>query len=54
MAGVPARIVGTFEEFLKKRLKENIPNEFVPAGQRVSDKAVHYFWKRFYLKHNED
>lgn len=53
VAGVPAKVVGSFDDFVEKRLKENIPDIYRSKGQRVSKEAADYYWKVFYTEREE-
>ena len=49
VAGVPARVVGTFEDFLKKRLtEETYPDEFRVSGEAVNEQFAKWLWDKFY------
>jgi len=54
VAGVPARVIGTFDEYVEKYLNEKIyPEEMKPKGQKVSDELAKYMWEKFEKKRNE-
>lgn len=54
VAGVPAKIIGTFDDYLAKRRAEApYPEEFKPAGEMISDEAVEWCWQEFYRNHAE-
>ena len=42
VAGVPARVVGTMEDFAKKRIQET---KFSPEKEDGIDKIIEFFWK---------
>ena len=47
--GVPARVIGNFDEFAARR--KNVyryPNEIRPLRQTVNDELEEYMWKNFY------
>lgn len=46
VAGVPARVISSFDEWLSKREKL-YPSELRPAHQEVSDELVQYMWDKF-------
>ncbi len=51
-AGVPARIIGTFDDYAEKCLNhENYPNRMKPAKQTVSDELAKYMWEKFEEMH---
>lgn len=46
--GSPAKVVGTFDEFVKKRRQEKqYPFHLRPVNQQVSDELVNWCWKEF-------
>lgn len=48
VAGVPARVIGKFDDFVEKRLRsERYPEELRPNKQAVSDELAKYLWDRF-------
>ena len=52
VAGVPARVIGTFEDFVNKRYKEDgYPEELRPVGQRISKELEDFCWNEFYKEH---
>ena len=52
-AGVPARVIGSFDDFLKKyRSTTNYPPELKPRRQMVPDELAKLLWKEFDEKHN--
>lgn len=51
-AGVPARVIGTFDDYVKKYEKwTSYPAELKPRGQAVSDELAKLLWKEFDEKH---
>ena len=47
-AGVPARVIGTFDDFVNKRLhEERYPVALRPERQTVSDGMAEWAWKDF-------
>lgn len=53
--GVPARIIGTFEDFLRKRLaEESYPDEFYVSGEAVSEEFAKWLWEQFYRTREEN
>ena len=47
-AGVPARVIGSFDDFVEKRKKDvAYPEELSTCNQRISDELVAWCWKQF-------
>lgn len=46
VGGVPARVICSLDEYMKKR-KTEYPDELKPVKQEVSDELVDYMWKKF-------
>lgn len=53
VAGVPARKICSFDEYLSRR-KSNYPIEFAPRNQEVSDKLAKILWNDFNKRHEND
>ena len=54
VAGSPARVIGRFEDYLKKReAEESYPKELRPKNQEVSHTLAEWCWQRFKKKRNE-
>ena len=54
-AGCPARVIGTFEDYIQKMISaERYPDELKPKHQVVSPELAEYLWTRFDQKHNSD
>ena len=54
VAGVPARVIGSFDDYLSKRAGENsYPDELSPSGEQLSDAAAKWCWKEFYKAHGK-
>lgn len=53
VSGVPARVMGTFDDYVAKRLgMEKYPDEIKPKiGGDVSDALAEYLWERFDRTH---
>jgi len=51
VGGVPARVICTMEEYLRKR-KKDYPDEWRPTKQTVSDTLSDYLWQEFQKKRN--
>ena len=54
VAGVPARKIGTFEEYVKKRKKEVFQNSKLGNIENKKKKKSENMWKEFYEKHSEN
>lgn len=55
VAGVPARVIGTFDDYIERRRKEgSYPPEFAPSKEAISEEAVEWCWKEFYKTHSEE
>lgn len=53
VAGVPAKIIGHFDDFIKKMTEnEKFPEELKPRNQEVSDDLAAILWQKFDIKHN--
>ena len=44
---VPARVIGSFEDILKRRKRNEYPLEEAPNNQRVEKKLENYLWNKF-------
>lgn len=54
VGGVPARIIGTFDDYLAKRRTETpYPEEYKPSREMISDEAAEWCWQEFYKEHVE-
>ena len=52
VAGVPARVIGTFDDYVEKYLNEKMyPEEMKPKGQKVSGELAKYMWEKFEKEH---
>lgn len=50
-AGIPARVIGTFEDFVNKRLQDTAcPQEYAPAHEVVCTELADMLWEDFYKK----
>lgn len=48
VAGVPAKVIGTFDDYVKKYTSEEVyPKELKPRGQTVSTELAKLMWERF-------
>lgn len=51
VAGVPARIIGTFEDFVCKHIEQtSYPSEVSPSHEEVCQELAQYLWESFYKK----
>lgn len=54
VAGVPARVIGTFDEYVEKMTKAGrYPDELKPRKQTVSDELAKFMWDEFDKKHGQ-
>ena len=48
VAGVPARVIGSFDDFVKKALNsDRYPDELKPKGQVISAELAKFLWEKF-------
>lgn len=47
VGGVPAKVIGNFEDVREKRKIEIYPLELAPRNQRINDKLADYLWNNF-------
>ncbi len=53
VAGVPARVIGTFDQVVEKaRHADLYPAELKPRNQRASDELCRYMWEKFDKEHS--
>lgn len=53
VAGVPAKVICSFDDFLKKRLsEESYPKELKPKREEVSEELVKWCWTKFNRERN--
>ena len=54
--GVPARVIGSFDDVLGKRIMEaeNEPPVIRIEAQKISDEVIDWFWGEFYEKRKEN
>ena len=50
VAGVPAKVIGNYEDLYKSRLEANYPRELGPKNQSISKELSDYMWEQFKLK----
>ncbi len=47
VGGVPARVIGSFDDYSAKREKQLYPQELAPKRQEVSAELANYLWEQF-------
>lgn len=53
VAGAPAKVIGTFDDYVKKFMSEKqYPDELRPTRQTVSAALAKYMWEKFDRDHN--
>lgn len=52
-AGVPARVIGSFDEYVEKRKKQYYPQEIAPNKQEVCVELAEFLWKEFDSAHEQ-
>ncbi len=51
-AGIPAKVIGSFEDFVKKRCgEETYPAELTPHNEQISQELADIIWKKFEINH---
>ena len=51
-AGVPARVIGSFDDYVQKMLqREKYPEELKPSRQTVPDELARLLWEKFEQEH---
>lgn len=54
VAGVPARVIGTFDAYVEKRCKmEKYPEGLLPKDEYVCDELAERLWKKFEEEHRQ-
>ena len=54
VAGVPARVIGTFDDYVEKMMDmDRYPDDLKPRRQTVSDELAKIMWERFDKKHRK-
>lgn len=52
VAGTPAKVIGTLDDYVKKRIKmHTYPQEIAPNNERASDELVNWCWEEFNRNH---
>ena len=54
VAGVPARVISTFDEYIAKRkAEETYPENLGPGEEVIDDATAQWCWEQFYKNHAE-
>ena len=53
VVGVPARVIGTFDDYFEKMKIQQYPTELKPKGQKVTDELAKFMWKKFDKQHSQ-
>ena len=53
VAGVPAKVIGTFEAFLKKRLNNNNYDQKGPSKESIDKNLAVFLWEDFDRRHSK-
>lgn len=53
VAGVPARVIGNFDDYVEKMKVQKYPAELKPRGQVVSAELAEFMWDVFEKKHEK-
>lgn len=53
VGGVPARYLGSFDDFVKKRQEVNYPEKITFSGHNVSRELSDWMWKNFAKEHRK-
>ena len=53
VAGVPARVIGSFDEYVQKRKKQYYPQEIAPNKQVVCVELAEFLWNEFDSAHEK-
>lgn len=51
VAGIPARIIGSFDDYVSRMSVQRYPDRLKPKGQTVSDELAVCLWKEFENNH---
>ncbi len=53
VVGAPARVIGTFDDYVEKyKTEKQYPDNLRPKGQVVSDELARYMWEKFDKQHS--
>ena len=54
VAGVPARVISTFDQYINKRLTtETYPESLGPGEETIDEATTNWCWEQFYKEHTE-
>lgn len=54
VGGVPAKIIGSFDDFVIKRyLESSYPAKLKPKGENISDELIKWCWNKFNIEKNK-
>ena len=53
VAGIPARVIGTFDDYVKKMKVHQYPEGLEPKGQKISGELTRFLWGEFDKKHSK-
>lgn len=53
VAGVPARVIGSFDEYVEKRKGQYYPQEIAPKKQEACVELAEFLWKEFDSAHEQ-
>lgn len=52
VAGVPARVIGTYDDYVAKRCEAaRYPEDWAPVGQNIPPRLVEHCWEQFQKNH---
>lgn len=54
VGGIPARVIGSFDDLLKRREVEEYPNQLAPVDQKVSSELEEYLWREFRKRRDDN
>lgn len=54
VAGVPAKVIGIFDDYVEKIKVQQYPSELKPRGQKISDELAEFMWDEFDKKHKSE
>ena len=52
VCGVPARVIGTFDDYIAKRNDEDYPETLGPGEEEIDDATAKWCWEQFYRNHS--
>lgn len=55
VGGVPAKVIGAFDDYVVKRKNEKgLPEELLPEDEEICQEAVAFCWQEFYRNHKQE